>query len=317
MVDLTEDDFRAASFLDERMLVAGPRSTWVTTDAVARAAASLDGESDYIFHIGHVGSTLVSRLLGASERIFALREPAILRTLARWSAGDDARSNVRLELASRLLSRVWRPNQRSLIKATSFVSEIAPALLAASPGSKALAMFVSPQVHIATRLAGPASRAELPVATVGWLDRLHRRLGGAFWRLESLSEGERAALGWACELCALAKLTEQFRTRVQWLDFERFLAQPAAALGGLLGFLRGGPVEGEIATMLRSGELSRYSKAPEFHYDARTRREVIEQGLRTHGVEIERGIAWLNAAGNAHPIIARAATEAAMAVRGG
>jgi hypothetical protein len=314
---LTEAQFRAASFLDERILATGAPSTWITTDEVARLAAGLEGESDFIFHIGHVGSTLVSRLLGASERIFALREPAILRTLARRRAGEGGRSDPHLELALRLLSRVWRPGQRCLVKATSFVSAIAPAIMAASPSAKALAMFVSPQVHMATRLAGPASRAELPVAAEGWLDRLHRRLGGVFWRLDGLSEGERAALGWACELCALAVLVEQFPVRVRWLDFDRFLAQPAVGLASALTFLRGEPLGGEVAAMLRSGDLGRYSKAPEFNYDARTRRDVIDDGMRAHAVEIERGIAWLNAAGNSHPIIARAATSAAIAVRVG
>jgi hypothetical protein len=301
-LDLSETDFRAASFLDERLLAKDPRRSWIASAEAAGLAANLDRESDFIFHIGHVGSTLLSRLLGASERVFALREPAILRTLAR----RESMLATHLDATLRLLARVWRSDQRSLVKATSFVSDIAPAILTASPTTKALLMFVAPQVHMATRLAGPATRAELPAVAAAWLERLHRRIGGSYWRLEALSEGERAALGWVCEICSLASASQVFPARTRWLDFEAFLGDPVAGLGEALSFLYGGPVDGEVAAILAGGDLGRYSKAPEFGYDAATRRQTIAEGLREHGAEIDRGIAWINAAANAHPAIAAA-----------
>jgi hypothetical protein len=312
-LDLTETDFRAASFLDERLLAKDPRRSWIDSAEAAGLAPSLDRESDFIFHIGHVGSTLLSRLLGSSERVFALREPAILRTLAR----RESTLASHLDSILRLLARVWRPNQRSLIKATSFVSDIAPTILTASPTTTALLMFVAPQVHMATRLAGPAARAELPAVANGWLERLHRRIGGSYWRLEALSEGERAALGWVCEICSLARASQSFPARTRWLDFEAFLADPVAGLGDALSFLYGGPLDGEIAAILAGGDLGRYSKAPEFGYDAATRRQTMADGLREHGAEIARGIAWINAAANAHPAIAAAVRLPAASTRRG
>jgi hypothetical protein len=312
-LDLTETDFRAASFLDERLLARDLGRSWMESAEAARLAASLDRQSDFIFHIGHVGSTLLSRLLGSSQRVFALREPAILRTLAR----RESMLATHLDMTLRLLARVWRPEQRSLVKATSFVSDIAPAILTASPTAKALLMFVAPQVHMATRLAGPATRAELPVVADGWLERLHRRIGGAYWRLEALSQGERAALGWVCEIGSLASAGQGFPARTRWLDFETFLADPVAGLRDALSFLYGGPLDGEIAAILSGGELGRYSKAPEFGYDATTRRQTIVEGLREHGAEIARGIAWINAAANAHPVIAAAVRLPAASRRAG
>ena len=312
-IRLSEAEFRAASFLDERLIAGSGTATWIATVKAEGLAANLDVESDFIFHIGHVGSTLVSRLLGASDRVFALREPAILRTLAK----REASLAPRLEMTLKLLARVWRPTQRSLVKATSFVSEIAPATLATSTTAKALMMFTSPQIHIATRLAGPATRAELPSIARDWLERLHRRLGGVFWRLETFSEGEMAALGWVCEICSLARAVQDFPFRTRWLDFDAFLSDPATGLREALTFLRGPPLDGEIAAMLAGGDLGRYSKAPEFGYDAATRLETIYKGLREHGSEIERGLEWINAAGNAQPIIAEATRSAAASRRRG
>ena len=42
----------------------------------------LRSDARWIFHIGHVGSTLVSRLLGELAGVLAIREPRLLRDLA-------------------------------------------------------------------------------------------------------------------------------------------------------------------------------------------------------------------------------------------
>jgi hypothetical protein len=116
-IRLSRADYAQASFLDARILTPhtnGYRAAWRQV-AAAIAAAGLPERCNFIFHIGHVGSTLLSRLTGAHPRVFALREPMILRTLARiqsepeivphpWS-GDDF--EVRLGGCLKLLSRTF------------------------------------------------------------------------------------------------------------------------------------------------------------------------------------------------------------------
>ena len=325
MVRLSEARYRDFSFLDERILPQVQPPTWTPWTELEAAAGALAGESDFIFHIGHVGSTLLSRLLGASDRVFCVREPAILRTLAGmapevaapgspWADEDFQR---RLDVLLRLWARTWRPSQKSLVKATSFVSEIAPLILARSPTAKAILMYVSPRVYLATILGGPNSRVELKITAPTRLARLHRRLGRSAWRLGDLGEGEMAAMGWACEVMALAAVAAAFPDRVLWLDFEAFLARPAEALTAVLRRLHGDAREDEVAAMLRSPDLGRYSKAPEHAYDADLRRRVLAQARAEHGEDIERGVAWLNAAGSAHRAIGDAARMLAAAARGG
>ncbi len=312
LAPLDEAAYAAASFLDERILVAAGDEIWAPWGEVERAAERLSGESDFIFHIGHVGSTLVSRLLGASNRIFSVREPAALRTLA--AARLDEAAGRRLEVLLRLYARVWRSSQRSLLKATSFVSEIGPAMMTRSPSANAILMFVGPQTYMATILAGTASRPELPHVTRNRLERLHRRLAGVFWDVESLSLGEMAALGWTCEICALAGVATAFPERVLWLDFDRFLQRPRAGLTAALGRLHGETRETDLRLMLASPDLRRYAKAPEHAFDADMRRQILDEALRGYRFEIERGLAWINAAASAHPPIA-AATRLAAAGR--
>ena len=89
LVGLTEADYAQASFLDARIR---PPSTQTLPFAQAEAEVSqmgLEESCQFIFHIGHVGSTLLSRLLGRHSGVLALREPAILRTLAQIRAEPE------------------------------------------------------------------------------------------------------------------------------------------------------------------------------------------------------------------------------------
>ncbi len=84
VIELGETAYRAASFLDDRILGPATRGGWLPLDRVleaARHAADLR-PLHFIFHTGHVGSTLVSRLLDETGAVLSLREPLPLRTLA-------------------------------------------------------------------------------------------------------------------------------------------------------------------------------------------------------------------------------------------
>lgn len=305
-VELSEPDYRAASFLDQRILVAHP-VRWAPWEEAEQAAHALARDCDFIFHIGHVGSTLLSRLLGHSPGVFSVREPAVLRPLAATEVG--APDEARLAVILALLSRVWRPSQRSLVKATSFVGELAPRLLSLAPEGRAILMFAAPQAYIAGILAGEASRRELGVLAASRLERLRRRAGGS-WSLDRMSDGERAAMSWACELMALDEAAQSAPDRVRWMDFDRFLADPVTGLRDALVHLRHPASPELVHEIVRSHDFRRYSKAPEHAYDADLRREVIARGSTLFATDIERGLSWLNALGSSWPPFATAARAA-------
>ncbi len=312
-VEVGEVEYREASFLDDRILAQTGEPRWIAWAEIEAAAQGLPAGCDFIFHVGHVGSTLLSRLLGQSERVFALREPAILRAVARLD--DPAERQRRLAPLVPLLARTWRPAQRALVKATSFVGEIAPALTAAADGARAILMFAGPQAYIAGILAGPASRREMNLMAGSRLARLDRR-AGAGWRLEALDEGERAAMSWACELMGLASFAEGAAgDAVLWIDFDRFLVDPRAGLARALRHLHGSADPAEVEGMIAGPELGRYAKAPEHPYDAALRRRVLAEAQAAFREPIARGLAWLNTLGNAWPSFAAAARAAASGSR--
>jgi hypothetical protein len=320
-VRLDRADYTRASFLDERIL--SPRMLtadvpWPQT-AAAIGAAGLTERCGYLFHIGHVGSTLVSRLLGLHPQVLSLREPLILRTFAqvRATAADaapawsDADFEARLAGCLKLLSRTYHPTQLAITKTTSFVSEMAAELLARPSAPKAAMMFVSPESYIATIFGGPNSRREATILTPGRVKRLNRRLNRDVWSAASLSEGEALALGWACEMAGLTKASQDAPGRVLAIDFDSFLARPHAALLATLRHFDVPATPAEVNAILAGPDMQRYSKGPEHAYDTALRMEVLDEARALHGKEIHRGLAWLERAAAAHPLVSDAVAFAA------
>ncbi|HLI65433.1 MAG TPA: hypothetical protein VKU90_03630 [Caulobacteraceae bacterium] len=317
-VRLDRGRYEAASFLDQRVIGPGDQGGWAPWSAVRPAAAPLAGDSDFIFHVGHVGSTLLARLLGLSDRVFSLREPGALRTIAAL-AGDlqtpesllsEAAFDERRDVLLRLWARTYAPAQRALIKATSTVGEIAPMLLQHAASSRALLVTVAPEVYMATILGGPASRVELRAMAQSRLRRLHRRIGEPLWRLHAMSEGELVAMSWAAEMAGLVEAAERFPGRVAWLDFERFLERPEAGLVAGLQRLHGEASPADLRRMLNSPLFGRYAKGLEHAYDANLRRQVLDQARREHAATLAAGGDWLQRAAAASPVVARSLSAA-------
>jgi hypothetical protein len=307
LVNLSANEYAAASFLDDRLLTANTKTGWAKWPEFRDAAAGLPERCHYIFHISHVGSTLLSRLVGQHSALFSLREPAILRYLAdvELALGQPNCPWNREEFTDRLgaylrvWSRTFEPQQTAVIKATSFVCELAERLLERQTAARAVAMFVSPLVFLQALLGGAMS--DITGLAAQRLRRLERRLGAANWQREQLSPGELVAMSWLCEMLALQAAADRFAERVLWLDFDKFLADPPAHLHASLTHF-GAAADAELVGRILSGPtMQRYAKAPTHEFDANTRRQLLAQAASEHAGEIEKGMRWLEAAANAIP----------------
>jgi hypothetical protein len=319
-IRLSRSNYEQASFLDARLLTPQTSSHALPWSEVAAAinAAQLMERCGFIFHIGHVGSTLLSRLMGAHAGVFSLREPALLRTFALlrgqpeaqphcWNGGDF---DARLTGCLKLLSRTFEMRQLPLVKATSFVSELATSLMSRASTPKALMMYVSPESYLATILGGPNSRQEAKILAPSRLRRLHRYIGAEAWQLPLLSEGEVLAMSWACEMSALTQAANSGGRRVLRVNFDQFLTNPEPFLSAAL---RHFDIEGtvnEVRAIIEGPEMRRYSKAPQHGYDAALRRDVLDAARATQRIEINRGLAWLNHAAERHAAVRHATTYA-------
>ena len=117
------------------------------------------------------------------------------------------------------------------------------------------------------------------------------------------SEGEAIAMSWLCEMTSLCQAASRFPARVRWIDFDRFLGDPAAGLATAFTALGLAPDTRAIAAALSGPLLHRYSKAPEHAYDRALRRAVLEAAEQEHGAEVRAGVRWLSALAGSHRLI--------------
>ena len=300
-VAMEQSDYRAASFLDDRMFEQWRDVRVLPLPTVSLASASCSRQdARWIFHIGHVGSTLLARMLGEIESVLSVREPRILRDLALL---DVDRCQAMAPVIRKLCSRSFASDQHSLVKATSFVSEIAPLLVA--PESRAIFMFAGARSYIETILAGENSVRELHALHEYRLRRMQGRLDPI--ETAASSDAHLAAMAWACEMTALEAAAEAMPDRpILWLDFDAYLAAPRERMAAAASHL-GVVVSEEEAQGIADGPLMRrYSKAPEHEYSPELRLELQVEARQRHGAAIESALRMLKEASRTAPLLARA-----------
>jgi hypothetical protein len=301
LVRMDVDSYREASFLDDRMMQQ-PREAHVVPWGAIRGALAIEARRDarWIFHIGHGGSTLVARLLGEVEGVLSIREPRFLRDVAMLGSADRADYTAP---ARALFSRTFGEDEIALVKATSFVSEIADELV--PEGQRALFMYATPRNYVASILAGPNSVQELAALAPSRV----QRMSGRVTLPQPRNTAEAAAAAWACEMTALESAAERMADReIAWADFDAMLADMPAELKQVAEFF-GFPTDGIDA--IASGPLMRrYSTATEYEYSPSLRRDLIAEAEAAHRADLDGALAMLQSAAENSPLLAKALRRA-------
>lgn len=305
IIRLTEDQRRKSSFLDDRILGPGVEGGWAPWPDAERAAAQAPAaKARFIFHIGHCGSTLLSRLIEAASGVRSLREPAALRTLA--SAASDAAEGLALwsdadwrrRLA--LYLNVASKGAPTVIKTTSWCGG-----LVSRTAGPAVFCYAQPDAYIATMLGGANNPVDLKLNAPIRLRRLRRLCAAPVADLSALSAGELAAMSWACEAATMAA-ADSAADRLLAVEFDRFLQDPEEGLALTLAHLAAPATADAVRAALSGPTMRAYSKDSTFDYSPADRRALITQYRAAHAGEIARGMKWMEAAAKAHAPVAAA-----------
>jgi hypothetical protein len=311
LVRLTAQQRREAAFLDERALPAGVDGGWLPLEALQLEAET--PPADAIFHIGHCGSTLLSRLLESWPQLQGLREPLPLRTLAEaWPQLHAPESRLAPQEASRLLQALWtawsRPlggQARSVIKATSGCNGLVAPLLDAQPAMRTVLLDMPLRPYLATLLKSPDSVRDAASAATERLHDFHARgLGDGVW-LHALSLPQQCAMGWLAERVRFDALARAQPWRVLRVDFEQLLAQPEAALHTIATHLGLDPAG--VTDAMSSPAWHRYAKAQDHGYGREDRAHDLALAMQRHRAEIDEGLAWVEAHTRRFPQLATVA----------
>lgn len=307
---LTQEDYRAASFLDDRILTPQSEGRWLRFAEVAQLLEGLAPASSlhFIFHAGHVGSTLLSRLLDEADGVLGLREPLALRILATAFDAADAphalagrrQLDTLLDWHLRLWRRGYADTKAVVAKVTSSAARLHPILLGALPDARALYLNLRLEPYLATLLAGDNSYLDLRGHAAERFTRLSSLGAPPLNPLHTMSLGEIAAMTWAAETLTQREAERSFGQRVLSLDFDALLGAPSDTLRRACAHLALRAPEPFFANLADNPVLRRYAKAPEHPYTPQLRSEILAASRARNGDEIRKGLLWIERLAQQH-----------------
>ncbi len=314
VVHINENIYRQASFLDERMFTPHTQGAWFPLELLFEATRELTPPQapHYIFHTGHCGSTLISRLLGELPRAFSLREPLTLLALAMMqreldmpgTALDGDAWRRLLHLSLQLLSRTYRKDDRPLIKLTSGAGNLAEMLLARNRESRAVLLYLPLETWLATMLRAEETRENGRAYAAAWLADFHRLTGRTDIRQGTLNDAQQFSLNWLTELLCFKRTRDAAPGRTRLLDFETFLAAPAEQLEILADFLELDTSRNQAEVLVNGPWMQCYAKIPSQRFDREMRRRELDEARQRLAAEIRAGLTWAESLCRETPVLA-------------
>lgn len=307
LVDLSDDVVSAASFLDHRVLAPNMKQTPVDFAAFERmqSGAGPAPPPGMIFHMGHCGSTLISKLAAAATGTVSFREPHALRTFA--FAMDEAADGASFLSPAALSRRLgvflanWSRHAGSTVKASSICTDLMTSARECGV-TRAVFLYLKPPAFLAGMLGGEANRADIDGGAAYRRRRL-RRMGADVPPLWMLSPGERAALIWIVEAASAAHALGDFPF-ARAVDFDAFLASPASQLDDVCQTLGLTASASRVAAAVGGPLMTQYSKAPEHQFTPSARAQYLAAYAEEHAAEIRRGLDFLDRFRDRPPVAA-------------
>lgn len=314
LVPMDEAGYRASTFLDSRLQRASGADVGTGIGALAHGVAATmpaPAPLHFLFHIGHCGSSLLSRLLGELPGLFSLREPPPLLLVAQvfrylgtpGFAITQAQWQVLHGLVLRLLSRSFRAGDTALVKPMSHVNAMLGELLRWHPDCRGVFLFVDARTFLATMLK-PRNRGEATIALRESRLRDYERMTGERLPLADVAApGVQAALIWLLQMTEghEAMQAPDLRPRLHALHFDAFLAEPQQQLSALASHL-GAPAEDAAVRAVLGGPLMQtYAKSNDTAFGPAQRRAELAAGMREFATEMAEGLAWVERQAARHP----------------
>jgi hypothetical protein len=278
---MDREAYHRSIFLDARISPAANRTMKVPAGALVDPARK-PAPTGWIFHVAHCGSTLLARALDRREGNLILREPLALRQIAL--SPDPAG----LALTAAMLSKRYRADLPTIVKANVPVNFILPELAALDPDARAIFLYATLGDYVLAILRSDNHRQ--------WLRGVTAQLAAHLGDLSALSDAERCAALWLAQIRAFAEATALLPgARAQ--DAEILFSEPRRVLEAAAAHLAVPMSEGEPGEIVEGPLFATYSKNPEkpFDNEARlARRSALEAPLAEELAQARR---WVESAG--------------------
>ncbi len=314
LLKIDESLYRSASFLDQRVEPGSPaklRYDLEQLESLFPDHGMTQQQSMFIFHIGHCGSTLLSRALASSPEVLPVREPLTLRHLASnfrnsevTGAGPThSRCLSLLDITLRALTRNFHPDQTPVIKATSTCNNLILPILERRETARAILMFVTLESYLAGMLGKLTPALDLQGHALSRMSDWAGIKNSRPLKVGGMAENKLAVLAWLTSMRYLTEAEARLENQAALLDFEVFLQQTDAELARVAQYFAIGEETEKILTALPKVS-SGYSKKPDFPYSAQNRHITLQRGRLIRGDEIRQGMQWAEELINETPALA-------------
>jgi hypothetical protein len=288
--------YHRSIFLDGRISPAADESMQLPADALA-AETRAPARTGWIFPVAHCGSTLLARALDDPATNLVLREPLALRQQAFAQGGG------RLALTAAMLSKRYRADLPTIVKANVPVNFLLPEIVALDPNAPAIFLYCSLDDYLLAILRSDNHRV--------WLRRVTAQLAPYLGDLAALPDSELCAALWLAQVRAFETALAALAGGGRALDSEAFFAAPAPVLKAAARHLEV-PMSDAAADAVVAGPLfSTYSKNPNLPFDNEARlarRAETKTGLTG---EMAQARAWIDRTARDEAAAATAALAAA------
>ncbi|MFT5139708.1 MAG: hypothetical protein ACI9CB_001359 [Rhodothermales bacterium] len=322
---LEEEDYRTVVFLDQRMNIPLENFRQESFGALSKLFPKnleIEHPAAYIFHVGHCGSTLLSRALSIPAKVLPVREPLTLRFLAEQMHNFPRPTSLLSEREYERLSviilssleRRFADDQLPIIKATSTCNNLIGPILETQAQRRAILMFQSFESYLAGRFKNRQISTDLRVQAKLRMEEWLKIPGAPPLNLSDLSPPQLVALAWLTSMYRILTASEQFPEQTFLLDFTLFLEAPDQHLSQLAEFLglaheKKTIVDGyqRVSTQYSKSSDFDHSKSAklEFEYTPETRLMAFDQARRINGEQIKLGVNWVKSMIKNTPALAK------------
>jgi hypothetical protein len=269
--------YHRSIFLDGRIAPAGGGQMRLPVPMLT-ARAPAPAPTAWIFHVAHCGSTLLARALDRPAGNLVLREPLALRQVA------IRRDPGRLAAVAAMLSKRYRPDAPTIVKANVPVNFLLPELIALDPQARAIFLHLPLADYLLSILRSDNHRT--------WLRNVTTLLSAHLAPVAGLGDAERAAALWLAQMRAYAAAIARM-PNARSLNAEHFFATPAETLRAAARHLGADLSDDEVRGVAAGPLFATYSKDPTVAFDNEARlarRRALEGAL---AAEIAAAGTWI------------------------
>ena len=306
---MTAERVRSAAFLDGRSAQNGDQVIKLPLSQLRtfKINQQQPGPVAHIFHLSHIGSTFIGRLLADVDQLVVLREPQVLsglvQLLYRQRFGQISIAPEELEtIAGKVVALLGRTaNGRVAIKHTSSNLSLAPLLSNDVAPNGSLAIYTSLEDFLAHAMVSDGLKSDSISNGERRLMQLNELLYLDQLRLSSLGFAQIVAIKWLIECHRMMGLQQAFPA-VKLIDFDRTASQPELLVDALAAAL---PMidDGAKEKLLKSEAWEKSAKSgKDFTYADRANK--LADSKNNHGDQIQAAIKWARMLALRNPTLA-------------